>query len=107
MDSEKLLAAIDQAATASGKPVAVLLEVNISGDAAKHGWSADALAPVVAKLESFPHVKVQGLMTMAARQGDEQARRRNFSALTRAARSTPVGMSEQRSTGTSFDGHEW
>ena len=39
VDSLRLLRAIDAAAEALGRTMPVLLEVNISGDAAKHGFS--------------------------------------------------------------------
>ncbi len=81
VDSEKLLSAIDAAAKVAATPAAILLEVNVSGDSSKHGWRANAVAEVVARLENFPNVKVQGLMTMAARLGDDQETRRNFVAL--------------------------
>src|ERR1700676_3900742 len=39
VDSLRLLAAIDAAAAAMGRRVPVLLEINVSGDSAKHGFA--------------------------------------------------------------------
>ncbi|TWT98034.1 Pyridoxal phosphate homeostasis protein [Botrimarina colliarenosi] len=81
VDSLRLLASIDKAAAACGKTQAVLLEVNESGDAEKHGFAPTDLPAVLAELSGYPHVQVTGLMTMAARSGDEDTARRNFAAL--------------------------
>lgn len=81
VDSERLLKAINDAAAAQGQPVRVLLEVNCSGDEAKHGLTADGLKMLLPQLVEFPKVNVCGLMTMAAREGGLTVARRNFAAL--------------------------
>ena len=79
VDSQRLLAAIDE----EGKdpPQRVLLEVNTSGEAAKHGLAPDAVEPLLAAAARFPHVAVCGLMTMAALEGGPAVAARNFAAL--------------------------
>lgn len=61
--------------------VSVLLEINISGEAAKHGAApAEAEALLLAATASGL-LEVQGLMTMASRDGDLDVARREFAAL--------------------------
>ncbi|MGE0538064.1 MAG: YggS family pyridoxal phosphate-dependent enzyme [Pirellulales bacterium] len=61
--------------------VAVLLEINISGEPAKHGAApAEAESLLVAAAQA-PHLEVRGLMTMASRDGDLDVARREFAAL--------------------------
>ncbi len=82
VDSLRLLEAIDRSASRQGlPPAAVLLEVNTSGDESKHGWEPAEMRQVLATAAAFEHVRVQGLMTMAAGSRDIHEARRNFSAL--------------------------
>ena len=63
VDSERLLAAINESspdAGDSGPPVSVLLEVNTSGEAAKHGLAPDDVEPLLAAAEHYPHVAIRG-----------------------------------------------
>lgn len=66
VDSPRLMRAIDGSAADCGKRQAVLLEVNTSGDDAKHGFTPGGLKEFVAQLDDYRHVEVRGLMTMAA-----------------------------------------
>ncbi len=81
VDSQRLMTAIDETARDAGMRSRVLLEVNTSGDAAKHGLTADELQELASQLANFPHVDVRGLMTMAARDGGTTVASRNFVAL--------------------------
>lgn len=81
VDSPRLLKAINKAASQRGTPSRVLLEVNISGDAEKHGLTAEVTRELVGLLADYPHVEVQGLMTMAAREGSVEVARGNFATL--------------------------
>jgi uncharacterized pyridoxal phosphate-containing UPF0001 family protein len=60
--------------------VQVLLEVNASGESSKHGFAADEVLPLAARLRAMDSVSVCGLMTMAALQ-DPVACRPTFRAL--------------------------
>jgi len=53
-DSVDLLQTLDRLAAEEGRRVAVLLEVNVSGDAAKHGFTAAQLPGIVAWLPQWP-----------------------------------------------------
>lgn len=81
-DSLRLLEAIQaESAQANPRPTAVLLEVNVSGDAAKHGFAPDELPPLCDALAALDHVEIQGLMAMAGREGDLDRARREFALL--------------------------
>lgn len=84
VDSERLLAELNQACIDghSMLPVVdILLEVNTSGETAKHGLVPDEVAPLLETMSKFPHVYVLGLMTMAALEGGPTAAARNFATL--------------------------
>lgn len=81
VDSEKLLGAIEADAALQGRVVPVLLEVNTSGEAAKHGFTEASVETAIQRATAWPHVKITGLMTMAALEGGLDVARRNFSSL--------------------------
>jgi PLP dependent protein len=85
VDSERLLAAINEAqaeiAGGSDPPCNVLLEVNTSGEDAKHGLTADEVEPLLNTAPQFPHTRICGLMTMAALEGGPDVATRNFATL--------------------------
>lgn len=81
VDSQRLLAALDTEAADLAQPVAVLLEVNLSGEPAKHGWPLEAMEQALQFAASCRHVQVRGLMTMAPLEGGVPAARRTFAAL--------------------------
>ena len=78
-DSVRLAAAIDTSGAANrDTPVPVLLEVNISGDPAKHGLAPAEIAAALPPLAALPHIQIRGLMAMAGRPDDPAAARRDF-----------------------------
>lgn len=81
VDSLRLLETLEQLAGQMNRTVDVLLEVNISGEPAKHGFSPPEMPEVVGRLSEFPHVKVCGLMGMAGLEGGLAAARRQFASL--------------------------
>ena len=80
-DSLRLLEAASAAAVKQGRVVQTLLEVNISGDEAKHGFAPHELASALPAIASLPDVKVRGLMAMASLEGGNEQARRDFAAL--------------------------
>lgn len=81
VDSERLLAAIDDEGATLELTSRVLLEVNCSGDATKQGFTSEDVRALLPMLSNYPHVEVAGLMTMAALDGDESIAHANFAAL--------------------------
>jgi len=63
-------------------PYPILLEVNTSGEASKHGFEDEAaLFAALDEIAGFEHLQVEGLMTLGPLGGDEMATRKAFSAL--------------------------
>ncbi len=81
IDTVRLLEAVNKSAAAASLRVKALLEVNCSGDAEKYGFTPEELPGVTESLAGFPNIQVQGLMTMAAREGDSSVARSNFATL--------------------------
>jgi pyridoxal phosphate enzyme (YggS family) len=74
-DSLRLLEVLDQWSQEMGQITAVLLEVNVSGESAKHGFAPRELESALSQLAALSHVRVCGLMAMAGlHSGPEQAR---------------------------------
>lgn len=81
IDSSRLLDAVHAWAVDAQQTVRILIEVNVSGDAEKHGFQPDEAAEAVRKTVDMDFVDLRGLMCMASREGDEMTARRNFKSL--------------------------
>ena len=84
VDSLRLLAEIAAQMTAAKRLERVCLQVNMSGEASKHGWSAETIrseAGKIAEIIAASGVPVSGLMTMAAMGTDAETARPAFAAL--------------------------
>ena len=78
-DSVRMMTAVDRiAAELAMQHVPMLIEVNISGDEAKHGFAPGEVEPALDELASLTHVKVCGLMCIASREGGPEAARSDF-----------------------------
>ncbi len=80
-DSPRLLQSLEQAASTLGRPAQVLLEINISGDASKHGLPPNDAAAALAACQDYRHVQVRGLMGMASRGGGVEQAEQDFARL--------------------------
>ena len=69
VDSLKLAQALSRRAE---KPLRVLLEVNVSGEAAKHGLAPSLVAATVEAAGALPNIDLVGLMTMAPEVDDAE-----------------------------------
>ncbi len=83
VDSRRLLETINASLANTNRRQPILIEVNASGDDEKHGFSPDEVPGLIAELGQYPGVEVQGLMTMAARQGGVDRAREDFASLRR------------------------
>ena len=81
VDSLRLAEAIDDAAGKLDRKVPILLEVNISREAAKHGFAPEEIEPFLPKLIDLTHIEVRGLMCMAGLEGGNEEARRDFANL--------------------------
>src|SRR5438132_239605 len=70
VDSGRLLDAVEAETRKRNQPVPVLLEVNASREASKHGFAVDEIASLLPALAELSSVQVHGLMTMAALEDD-------------------------------------
>jgi len=75
VDSVELVEEIERRAQEAGLTQAVLLEVNLEGEATKAGFLPDEIEEAMPGLEALPHVVVKGLMAIPPPTSDpEQAR---------------------------------
>ena len=81
VDSLRLMEEISREAAAQHRPADILIEVNVSGDEAKHGLQPQELEPLLDAATRLPGVYVLGLMTMASLEGGPDKARRDFAAL--------------------------
>ena len=83
VDNARLLRALEPEAAKQNRQVDVLLEVNVSGEASKHGFRLDELPGSMEVIHQLNHVHVVGLMTMAAFEEDPELCRPTFAELRR------------------------
>jgi pyridoxal phosphate enzyme (YggS family) len=81
VDSLKLLRALDDLAAGLDDPAPVCLQVNTSGEPAKHGWSPEAVVADAEAVAACRRVPVVGLMTMAALGTSAESARPSFARL--------------------------
>jgi hypothetical protein len=62
VDTVRLAHALSQRAIC---PLNVFLEVNLSGEHTKYGFTPDEVIPVLEEIKRLPHLDVRGLMTVA------------------------------------------
>ena len=75
VDSVKLARALSRR---SHDSLAILLEVNIAGEASKGGFRADDLEPALREIRTLPNLNVRGLMTVAPLAADPEQVRPHF-----------------------------
>lgn len=81
VDSERLLQALNAEAAKAGRRLPILLEVNVSGEAQKHGFAPAELEDRFESLVQHAHLDLQGLMTMAPFADDPELARPTFRGL--------------------------
>ena len=81
VDRVKIAQRLSRDAQAAGCVLDVLLEVNVSGEASKHGFTPTEVTTVAADLLALPGLRVCGLMTMAPFELAAEATRPVFRAL--------------------------
>ena len=65
VDSLRLAQTIEQEAAKHDVCVPILLEVNVAQEETKFGLKTEEVLPLVESIAEFPHIKIQGLMTIA------------------------------------------
>ncbi|MEZ5400007.1 MAG: YggS family pyridoxal phosphate-dependent enzyme [Bryobacteraceae bacterium] len=100
VDSEKLARRLGVVAGELRKTLAVMIEVKLSAEEAKHGAAAESLNELAAAIRATPGLCLGGLMTMPPWSEDPEAPRPYFARLRELAQ--PLGVT-QLSMGMSND----
>jgi len=78
MDSVRLADALAGFGMERGRPVDVLMQVNVSGEGTKGGYALAEVAAEAERLRTLPGIVVRGVMTMAPLEADVATLRRVF-----------------------------
>lgn len=78
VDSARLAEALDRVAEATGSPLDILVQVNVSGESTKNGMPVSDVERVASHLRTLQHVRVMGVMTMAPFDAPERTLRQVF-----------------------------
>ena len=70
-DSEHLLRAPEKEAAKQGKVMDVLLQINVAREPQKTGFLPEDYEAVLPLLDSFPHIRVRGIMVIAPNTPDQ------------------------------------
>jgi len=87
LDSLKLANRLERFAAEAGRPLPVLLECNVGGEASKFGYPAstsedvDLLSREIEQIALLPHLQIRGLMTMPPLYDDPEQTRPFFARL--------------------------
>jgi pyridoxal phosphate enzyme (YggS family) len=84
VDSERLARALDAHGRSRGRPVDVLVQVNVAGEETKGGFEPDEWQAAAAMLPELSGLRVRGVMTMAPYEASEEVLRRVFGGARRA-----------------------
>lgn len=90
VDRVKIALALDAEARARGIVVRGLLEINLGGEATKHGFDPARLAEEIAPLAALSHLELVGLMAIPPPGPDAEASRPYFRRLRELARGLAV-----------------
>jgi len=78
LDSVRLARELEKHCAKLGKTLPVLIEINSGREENKHGVLPEDVGALVAALAEFPHIRLQGFMTMGPLTGDPQLARPFF-----------------------------
>ncbi len=78
VDDLRLAMKLSQKSLEKGIKSCVLLQVNVTGEENKHGWSEEGIRECFQELLSLDGLEVQGLMTMAVEGAQEEEIRKGF-----------------------------
>ena len=107
VDRAKIAQRLSRDAQATGCVLSILLEVNVSGEASKHGFTPDELRATADRLLALPGIRIEGLMTMAPLVDEAEAARPVFRRLRllrdQLGERHPTGHWQQLSMGMTND----
>lgn len=98
VDRLEVAQALEQRCAQLDKSLPILLEVNVSGEVSKHGFTPEDLETALNEVAACPHLHAEGLMTMAPYVDDPEDARPVFGKLRELAerfglRELSMGMS--------------
>lgn len=85
VDSLRLAEKLSAACARQDKTLKVLLEVNVSGEESKSGFSPSEVLERACEIAALPNLKLHGLMTIGLHANDESAVRAGYAQLRKAA----------------------
>ena len=94
LDSPRLADTVCEFGIARGRAVDALVEVNLSGEGTKGGYSLSELLPEGERLASLSGIRIRGVMTMASLDATESELHRTFESA-REARDILAGAGHQ------------
>ena len=108
IDGAPLIQKLDEAATAAGRRMDVLIQVDLAGEATKHGAREDELTAIVEAARAAQSCRCVGLMTIPPAVDDPEAARPYFRMLREVrdrllARGVDASMLQELSMGMSHD----
>lgn len=84
IDSRRIASALSERASAASEvPLPVLIEVNVAGEAQRHGFAPDEAVDAALEIAELPGLAVRGIMAMAPYTDDERTLRSAFGAVRR------------------------
>ncbi|MBL7170886.1 MAG: YggS family pyridoxal phosphate-dependent enzyme [Candidatus Omnitrophica bacterium] len=86
VDSLRLCEKINERADKIGKVVDILLEINLSGEKTKYGFSEKGLFDIIKSMEKYPNIRIRGLMTMTPFSEEPEDSRKYFRRLFKLSR---------------------
>jgi PLP dependent protein len=108
VDAADLVKRIDEAAAAEGRMIDLLVQVDLAGEATKHGVEPGQVMPIFEQARACRSSRVVGLMLLPPAAGDAEAARPYFAALRKlgdelADRGVERSMLRELSMGMSHD----
>ena len=85
VESLRLAETIEKEAEKKGIVARVLLEVNMAGEETKFGLKPEEVYDMVCEISKFPHIKIEGLMTIAPFVPNPEDNRKYFAGLKQLA----------------------
>ena len=64
VDDAELAMALSRHAVSAGRPLPVMVEVNVGGEATKYGVAPEGLEPLLERIAALPGLELDGLMTV-------------------------------------------
>jgi hypothetical protein len=74
IESTEVAEALARAATAAGRRLRVLIQVNVAGEPGKHGIAPEAVEALAGAIHRLPSLDLQGLMTVPPQAATEESR---------------------------------